>query len=131
MQGEDVAGDAVDEQPGAGLPGPARGFGGKGVVDAEGAADDEGAVGDVVDVAYSPLFLGAVDDEGADAEGGGVLGLVFRGGFGRGVGDFAGRAEVDGVGLGGAGRGGGEKRAGEGEKQWHESRTEGLHGKKG
>ena len=76
VEGGDVAGDAVDHEPGAGLPGPADGFGGEGVVDAEGPADDEGAVGDVVDFAEGPLFLDAVDGEGADAEGGGVFGFV-------------------------------------------------------
>jgi hypothetical protein len=124
VEGGDVGGDAVDEEPGAGLPGPARRFGGEGVVDAEGAADDEGAVGDVVDFAYGPLFLGAVDEERADAEGGGVFGLVVWGGFGRGVGDFAGGAEVDGVGFGRRG----EDWAREDEQQWHESRAKGLHG---
>ncbi len=109
----DVAGGAVDHEPGAGLPGPAWGFVGQGVVDAEGAADDEGAVGDVVDLAEGPLFLSAVDVEGADAEGGGVVGFGVGGGFGWGVGDAAGWAEGYGVGLGGLGCGGSGERAGE------------------
>ncbi len=85
--------DAVDHEPGAGLPGPANGLGGEGIVDAEGAADDEGAVGDVVDFAEGPLFLDAVDDEGADTEGGGVFGFGVGGGLRGGVGDFARGAE--------------------------------------
>ena len=117
VEGGDVAADSVDHEPGAGLPGPANGLGGEGVVDAEGAADDEGAVGDVVDFAEGPLFLDAVDDEGTDVEGGGVVGFGVRRGLGRGVRDFAGGAEGDGVdfwGLGGGGKG-----AGEDEEQWH------------
>jgi hypothetical protein len=129
VEGGDVAGGAVDHEPGAGLPGPAGGFVGQGVVDVEGAADDEGAVGDVVDVAEGPFFLVAVDVQGANAEGSGVLGFVVGGGFGRGVGDFARGAEGDGVDLWGLGGGGGD-RAGEKEKQGHKSRTEGLHGRR-
>ncbi len=111
MEGGDMAGGAVDHEPGAGLPGPAGGLGGEGIVDAEGPADDEGAVGDIVDFAEGPLFLCTVDDEGADAEGGGV----FGGGVGRGLGgsvrDFAGGAEGDAVNFwrpGGSGKGKGE-----------------------
>ena len=117
MEGGDVAGGTVDHEPGAGLPGPAGRFGGEGVVDAEGSADDEGAVGDVVDFTEGPLFLGSVDDEGADAEGGGVLGFAVGGGFGRGVGNLAGGAESDAVDFGGLGGGG--ERADEDEEQWH------------
>lgn len=67
MERGDVAGDAVDGDPGAGLPDPVRsGVGGEGVVDAEGAADGEGAVGDVVGFAGGPFFLAVVDEERAD-----------------------------------------------------------------
>ena len=120
VEGGDVGGDAVDEEPGAGLPGPAWGLGGEGVVDAEGAADDKGAVGDVVDFAYGPLLLGARRPRSGRmrrvvASFGLVLRILGRGGFGRGVGDFAGGAEVDGVGFGRRG----EDWAREGEQQWH------------
>ncbi len=46
-----MAGGAVDEKPSAALPLPVRrggGFLGKAVIDAEGAADDEQAVGYIV-----------------------------------------------------------------------------------
>ena len=102
----DVACDAVDHEPGGGLPGPARGLGGKRVVDVEGAADDEGAVGDVVDFADGPLLLNAVDIEAADVEAGGFFRFVVGVGFGRDVGDAARGAEGHGVDLGGLGGGG-------------------------
>jgi hypothetical protein len=117
VEGGDVAGGAVDHEPGAGLPGPAGRFGGERVVDVEGAADDEGAVGDIVDVAEGPLFLVAVDEERANVEGGGFFGFVVGVGFGWGVGDFARGAEGDGVDFGGLGDGG--DRAGEKQEQWH------------
>ena len=151
MEGGDVAADAVDHEPGAGLPGPADGLGGEGIIDADGAADDEGPVGDVVDFAEGPLFLDAVDDEGADAKGGGVFGFCVGRGLWGSVGNFARGAEGDGVDLGAfggsgdraeeeekkrdagerdargrdaRGRDAGERDAGE---QGHWSRAEGLH----
>ena len=134
VQSGDVAGGAVDEEPGSGLPAPALGgFAGQGVVEAQGSADGEGAVGDVVGVAGGPLFLAAVDDQRADLEGFGGSGGVGRGGGrGRRVGDLAGGAEGDGVdfrtrgGSGGAGASD-EQEAGE-ELQRHGSGAEGLHG---
>ncbi len=117
VKGGDVAADAVDHEPGAGLPGPADGFGGERVVDAEGAADDEGAVGDVVDFAEGPLTLYAVDDERADAEGRGGVGLGIGGGLRRSVRDLARRAKCDGVNPGRLGRDG--DRAGEEQEQGH------------
>jgi hypothetical protein len=59
-----------------------------------------------VDFAEGPLFLNAVDDEGTDAEGGGVFGFGVGRGLRWGVGDFADRAEGDGVDFGGLGEGG-------------------------
>ncbi len=61
----------------------------EGVVDVEGAADGEGAVGDVVEFAHGPLFLAVVDEEGTDFEGGGFVGFGVGCGVGLGVGDFA------------------------------------------
>jgi len=62
-----MAGDAVDRDPRAGLPEPVlRDFGGQGVVDVQGAADGEGAIGDVVDLTHGPLFLTVVDEERTD-----------------------------------------------------------------
>ena len=69
----------------------------------EGAADGEGAVGDVVDLAHGPLFLAGVDEEGADFEGGGLVGFGVGCGVGLGVGNFADWAESDGVELWGGG----------------------------
>jgi len=106
-----MSGDAVDHEPGGGLPGPAGSFGGERVVDVEGAADDEGAVGDVVDFADGPLLLNAVDVEATDVEAGGFFGFVVGVSFGRGVGDAARGPEGHGVDLGGLGGGG--DRAGE------------------
>jgi hypothetical protein len=135
MEGGDVAGDAVDHEPGGGLPGPAGSFGGQRVVDVEGAADDEGAVGDVVDFADGPLLLNAVDVKGTDVEAGGFFRFVVGVGFGRGVGNAACGAEGDAVDLGGLGGGG--DRADKNEKQdsrerdstgqEHWSWAEGLH----
>ena len=100
MQRCDVAGDAVDGEPGARLPDPVRGgVGGKRVVDPEGAADGEGAVCDVVDLAGGPLFLTIVDEEWADFEGRGFVGFCVRRCVGLRVGDFAERPEGDGVDL--------------------------------
>ena len=65
----DVAADAVDHEPGARLPRPADRLGWERVVDAEGAADDEGSVGDVMNFAHGPLLLQAIDEETADVEG--------------------------------------------------------------
>ena len=98
VEGGDAAGDAVDEQPGAGLPEKAGlALGGEGVVEVEDAADGEGAVGDFVELAGGPLALGVVDEKGADGEGGGVFAALVGGGVGRGVGNFARGAESDGV----------------------------------
>ena len=69
----------------------------------EGAADGEGAVGDVVRFAHGPLFLTVVDEEGTDFEGGGFVGFGVGCGVGLGVGDFADGAEGDGVDFGGGG----------------------------
>ena len=100
MERGDVAGDAVDGEPGAGLPDPVRrGVGGQGVVEAKGAADGEGAVGDVVNLAGGPLFLAVVDEERADFEAAGLVGFGVGGGVRLGVGDLAVRAEGDGVDL--------------------------------
>ncbi len=94
-----MAGGAVDEEPGAGLPDPVGGgVAGEGVVEAEGAADGEAAVGDFVEVAGGPLFLAVVDEEGADLEDGGLVGFGVGGGVGLGVGDAADGSEGDGVG---------------------------------
>ncbi len=104
MECGDVAGDAVDEEPGAGLPDPVGdGVGGEGVVEAEGAADGEAAVGDVVGVAGGPFFLMIVDEEWADFEGGGLVGFGVGSGVGLGVGDAADGAESNGVDFGGGG----------------------------
>jgi hypothetical protein len=104
MQRGDVAGDAVDGEPGAGLPDPVgNGVGGQGVVEAEGAANGEGAVGNVVNLAGGPLLLAVVDEEGADFKGGGLVGLGIGGCVGLGVGDLAKGAEGDGVDLGDSG----------------------------
>jgi len=99
-----VPSDAIDRKPGARLPNPVRcGVSGQGVVEAEGAADGEGAVGDVVDFAGRPFLLAVVDEEGADFEGGGLVGLGIGGCVGLRVGHFAVRAEGNGVDLGGGG----------------------------
>ncbi len=104
MQRGDVAGDAVDGEPGAGLPDPVgSGVGGQGVVEAEGAANGEGAVGDVVDLAGGPFLLAVVDEERADFEGGGFVGFGVGGRVGLSVRDFADGAEGDGVDFGSGG----------------------------
>ena len=87
-----MAGDAVDEEPGAGLPDPAGlVVMGESVVEVEGAADGEGAVGDVVEIARGPLALAVVDDEGADLERGGVFVLGVGGDVGWSVRERGGR----------------------------------------
>ena len=69
VQRGDAAGGAIDQQPGAGLPAPARGrVAGQRVVEAQRAADGEAAVGDVVGVAGGPLLLVAIDGERADLQ---------------------------------------------------------------
>ena len=123
MDGSNVAADAVDHEPRAGLPSPANGFGGKRVVDAEGAADNEGAVRDVVNFSDCPLLLYVVDVEWADAEGGRVFGFRIGRGLWEGVGYLAHRAEGDRVDLGGLGDSGDRKK----EEQRHQGRTESLH----
>ncbi len=107
----DVAADAVDHEPGAGLPGPMDGFGGQGVVDAQGSANHEGAVGDVVNFAEGPLLPDAIDVEVADAEGGAGPGVGPGCGLRRGVGNVVGGAEGNGVDFGAfrcGGKGAGE-----------------------
>src|SRR5882757_3552586 len=100
MQRGDVAGDAVDRKPGAGLPDPVRnGVGWQGVVEAKGAAYGEGTVGDVVDLAGGPFFLAVVDEKGADFEGGGLVGFGIGGCVGLRVRDSVEGAEGDGVDL--------------------------------
>lgn len=47
-----------------------------------GSADDEAAVGDVVELADRPFLLPVVDEERPDLEGGRLFGLVVRGGLG-------------------------------------------------
>jgi len=104
MQRGDVAGEAVDREPGAGLPDPmGNGVGGQGVVEAEGAANGEGAVGDVVDFASGPFFLAVVHEEGADFEGGCLICFGVGGCVGLGIRYLAERAEGDGVDLGNCG----------------------------
>ena len=92
--------------PGAGLPDPVgSGVGGQCVVSgAEQAANGEGAVGDLVDLA-GPLLLLFVDEEQANLEGGVRVGL--------GDGNLSVGAECDGVYLwGGSGaESGSRKRA--------------------
>ncbi len=106
VEGGDVAGDAVDHEPGGGLPGPAGGFGGEGIIDVEGASDHEGPVGDIVHFADGPLLLNAVDVEGSDVKGGGFFGFIVRVGFGRGVGDAPRWAERNAVDFWSFGKGG-------------------------
>src|SRR5258707_1101033 len=104
MQRGDVAGEAIDGERGAGLPDRVRsGVGGQGVVEPEGTANGEGAVGNVVDFAGGPFFLAVVGEEGADFEGGCLLGLRVGGCVGLGGGCFAVRAEGDGGDVGGGG----------------------------
>ena len=65
-----MAGAAIDHDPGSALPDPVLGFvAGKGVIEAECAADDEAAIGDVMRFPGGPLFDLVIDDEGADVEG--------------------------------------------------------------
>src|SRR5262249_53487369 len=95
--------------PGPALPDPVLGLvAGKGVVEAECAADDEAAVGDVVRLAGGPLFDLVIDDERTNVK------ELFAGSGPRGVGgdavgDALAHAYADGVGLG---VGSGEKRGG-------------------
>src|SRR5258707_14839138 len=97
MQRGDVAGEAIDGERGAGLPDRVRsGVGGQGVVEAKGAANGEGAVGDVVDFAGGPFFLAVVDEEGTDFEGGGLVGFGVGGCVGLRVGQSAEWAGGDG-----------------------------------
>ena len=104
MQRSDVAGDAVDGKPGAGLPDPVSGgVGGQGVIEAEGAADAEGSVRDVVDLAGRPFLLAVIDEEGTDFEGGGLVSFGVGGCVGLGIGHAAEWAEGDCVDLGGGG----------------------------
>ena len=71
---------------------------GEGVVDFEGAADDEAAIGDVVHVACGPFLERSINEEGANFE------RVFAGSragwiAGFGIRHFPGRAQDDGVGF--------------------------------
>ena len=103
-----LAGDTIDGEPGPGLPDPVGSrVGGQGVVEAEGSAYGEGAVGDVVDFACGPFSLAIVDEEGADLEGGGLVGFGVGGCVGLGVGHAAEWTEGDGVDL----RSGGDERS--------------------
>jgi hypothetical protein len=102
VQCSDAAGGAIDEQPGAGLPAPARArFAGKLVIQAHRTANRKAAVGDVVSVARGPLFLPAIDGKGAHLQGDGIARLVGvicrRCGPRRHIGDFANSTEGDGV----------------------------------
>ena len=104
MQRGNVAGDAVDGEPGAGLPDPVgNSVGGQGVVEAKGATNCEGAVGDVVNLAGGPFLLAFVDEDGADFEGGGLVCLGVWGRVGLSVRDFTVGAEGDGVDFGSCG----------------------------
>ena len=121
-----MAGGAVDEQPGSGLPDPVRsGVRREGVIETEGAADGEAAIRDVVKIAGGPLFLAVVDQEGADLQGGGLVGLGVRSGVGLGVGDATCAAKGNGVDLGGRCAECGEEA--EREQQLHGSGAEDLH----
>ena len=71
----------------------------QGVVEAKRPANGEGPVGDVVNFAGGPFFLAVVDEEGADLEGGGLVGFGVGGCVGLDVGHFAVWAEGDGVNL--------------------------------
>jgi len=123
----DVTGDAVDEEPGTGLPDPVGdGVGGERVVEAEGAADGEAAVSDVVGVAGGPLFLMVVDEERADFEGGGLVRFGVGGGVGLGVGDATDGAESYSVDFGAGGAEGWSTGAQDGQQE-HRSGAEDLH----
>jgi hypothetical protein len=101
MESRNVTGDAVDGDPGAGLPEPVLGcFCRERVVDVEGPADGEGAVGDVVEFAHGPLFLAVVDEERPDFEGRSFIGFGVGCGVGLSVGDFADGTEGDCVDFG-------------------------------
>src|SRR5271157_1815517 len=104
-QGGHFAAHAVDEQPGAALPDPARCpcvatcIRGEGVIQPDGAADNKASISDVVSVAGGPLLHLAVDDEGSNAE----IGFIFAGAGGvsiDGVWDFAGGSESNRVRFG-------------------------------
>jgi hypothetical protein len=109
-QGGDLAADAVDEQLGAALPNPACGprvatcIRGEGVIQTDGAADNETSIGDVVGVTGGPLLDLAVDDQRTDAEFG-FVGAGSGGVSGCGVGDFVDASERNDVGLGPGGEG--------------------------
>ena len=72
IDGGDAAGGAVHQKPSAALPLPVRrggGLLGKTVVDAEGAADCEQAVGEVVREAQSEFLDAGVDKKRSNFEG--------------------------------------------------------------
>jgi hypothetical protein len=77
-----------------------RGIGRQPVVEPEGAANREGAVSDVVDFAGGPFFLKVVNEERADFEGGGFVGLGVGGCVWLGVGHLVVWAEGQGLDLG-------------------------------
>ena len=101
VKGGYVSGGAVDEQPGAGLPDPVRSrIGWQPVVDVQGAADGEGAIGDVVGFAHGPLLLAVVDEERTDLQSGGLIGFGIGSRIGLRKGNSMERPQCDGVDFG-------------------------------
>ncbi len=103
------------------------GVGGKRIVQAQGSADGEAAVGDVVGVAGGPLFLTVVYQERANFERGRFVGFAVGGSVGLSVGDAACDAECHGVDLGGRGEEGRRKKRSEAEHDVRSSRTKRRH----
>jgi hypothetical protein len=100
LHGGNVAVGAVDHDPGTALPDPVFGFvAGEGVIEAQGPAYDEAAVGDVVDLAGGPFLDLVVNDEGPHVEG--FLLRASAGGIRSDpVGNALACADADGMGLG-------------------------------
>ena len=71
----------------------------------EGAADGEGAVGDVVGLAAGPVFEPIVNEEVANFKDGGFVGFFVGLGVGLGGGDATDGSEGDGVGRQGSAEG--------------------------